>query len=65
MDLARAVDALGQEEDALGNGRLARIDVCHDADVAAQVATSLGAGTGWGFSLEDGGHGLSEWRAPP
>src|SRR4029077_3253705 len=33
MDLAQLVDLLGVEEDPLGHGRLARVDVGNDPDV--------------------------------
>ena len=52
VDLAHAVDAAGVEQDALGQGGLAGIDVGHDADVPYPfqcVAThhcSFAAGTG-------------------
>jgi hypothetical protein len=39
MDLAELVAPAGVEEDPLGRGRLARIDVCHDPDI-----TDLGDG---------------------
>ena len=49
MDLADLVVDAGVEEDPLGRGGLARVDVSHDPDVA-----DLGQGGG-GF----GGHGVS------
>src|SRR6266568_9633816 len=43
MDFADLVGDAGVEEDALGRGGLAGIDVCHDADVAVALEWS-GAG---------------------
>jgi hypothetical protein len=34
MDLADFVGSSGIKQDALGDGRLARIDVCYDPDIA-------------------------------
>ena len=56
VHLAQLVGAARVEQDALGDGGLARIDVGHDADVAVQVQLVGARGGGLSLCLDNGSH---------
>ena len=56
VDLAQLVGAARVEEDALGDGRLARVNVGHDADVPVQVELVGARGGGLGLGVDDSAH---------
>jgi len=58
MHIAHGVDAAGEEEDALGERGLARVDVGHDADVAIALDSGVARHKDFPFPAEEDPRGL-------
>ena len=62
VNLSHAVDPAGELQDPLGDGRFARIDVGHDADVATEPQRVLAGATASGRALR---RFEKSWTAKP